>query len=167
MDTVQASENNLSSSRNRTIDKMHEIEATQDYLVIYLADQIFGIPVLQIQDVLGARDVTRVPLAPPEVSGSLNLRGRIVTAINVRKKLDLGDYEGDKDPLSVVVEHEGELYSLVIDRVGDVIGIKDKEVKETPPTLDDLWRSISNGIYRMEGNLLIVLDVAKLLDTVH
>ena len=169
MDTVQLTDNsnNASPSRNRAIDKMHEVELTHDYLIIHLADQTFGIPVLQIQDVLRAMDVTRIPLAPPEVSGSLNLRGRIVTAINIRKKLGLGQCEDLKDTLSVVVEHEGELYSLIIDRVGDVVGIKDKDIKETPPTLDELWRSISNGIYRMDGNLLIILDVAKLLDTVH
>ncbi len=144
-----------------------DTDPTSDYLVIYLDDQIFGVPVLQIQDVLGNIAFTRVPLAPPEVSGALNLRGRIVTAINVRQRLGLGKYEGEKPPLSVVVEHNSELYSLVIDRVGDVISIKDHDVKDNPPTLDELWRDISTGIFRTEKQLMLILDVSKLLESVH
>jgi purine-binding chemotaxis protein CheW len=144
-----------------------DVEPYADYLMVHLADQIFGIPVLQIEDVLRNRQVTRVPLAPAEVSGALNLRGRIVTAINVRCRLDLGVYPDDADPLSIVVEHKGELYSLIIDRVGDVVSIKDHLIESNPPTLDSLWRDISSGIYRNENKLMIILDVSKLLDTVH
>jgi len=144
-----------------------DIEPTADYLIIHLEDQIFGVPVLQIQDVLRDIKFTKVPLAPAEVSGSLNLRGRIVTAINVRQRLGLGPYMGDKPSLSVVVEHEGELYSLVIDSVGDVLSIKDNSIQYNPPTLDPLWRDISTGIHRMDEKLMLVLDVSKLLEAVH
>jgi purine-binding chemotaxis protein CheW len=147
------------------LDDDNELRA--DYLTIYLEDQIFGVPVLQVQDVLNETQFTRVPLAQEEVAGALNLRGRIVTAINVRQRLGLPLYDGKANPLSVVVEHEGELYSLVIDSVGDVISIKEREIQDNPPTLDPLWHDISTGIYRMEGKLLLVLDVAKLLDSVH
>lgn len=144
-----------------------DIEPSADYLTIFLADQIFGIPVLQIQDVLGNMLVTRVPLAPAEVSGALNLRGRIVTAINVRRRLGLPEYKGEKEALSVVVEHNNELYSLIIDKVGDVITIYDRDLEANPPTLDVVWRDISDGIYRMDNNLMIILDVSKLLESVH
>jgi purine-binding chemotaxis protein CheW len=142
-------------------------ESTTDYLIIYLADQIFGIPVLHIQDVLSQQKVTKVPLAPPEVSGSLNLRGRIVTAIDVRRRLGLPQDPENSKRMSVVVEHNNELYSLIIDRVGDVISLKNSEFKDTPPTMDQLWRSISDGIFRMDKQLLVILDVSKLLGTVH
>lgn len=144
-----------------------DVEPAADYLIIHLEDQIFGVPVLQVQDVLRDIQFTKVPLAPPEVSGALNLRGRIVTAINVRQRLGLPLYDGETNPLSVVVEHEGELYSLVIDRVGDVLGIKDADIQDNPPTLDPLWRDISTGIYRMDNKLLLVLDVSKLLEAIH
>jgi purine-binding chemotaxis protein CheW len=144
-----------------------DVEPGSDYLIIYLADQIFGIPVLQIQDVLRDMQVTHVPLAPYEVSGALNLRGRIVTAINVRRRLGLPEYDGNRGGLSVVVEHNHELYSLVIDRVGDVVTVYDKDLEANPPTLDEVWKNISNGIFRMDNNLLIVLDVSKLLDSVN
>ena len=146
--------------------KVTEVATAHDYLVVHIADQIFGIPVMQIQDVLRHMAFTRVPLAPAEVAGALNLRGRIVTAINVRKKLGLSVEDMPENPMSVVVEHDHELYSLMIDKVADVISIEETQIKETPPTLDDLWRDISNGIYKMDGRLLLLMDVSKLLGAV-
>lgn len=147
----------------------HSVEAdrSRDYLTIIIAGQMFGIPVLQIQDVLGPQKVTRIPLAPPEVAGSLNLRGRIVTAIDVRRRLGLEAAEAGKSRnMSVVVEHEGELYSLVIDRVGDVLTLYEKNFESNPPTLDPVWRSVSLGVYRLERELLVILDVARLLGSI-
>jgi purine-binding chemotaxis protein CheW len=140
---------------------------SSDFLTILIAGQIFGIPVLQVQDVLGEQKVTRIPLARPEVAGSLNLRGRIVTAIDVRCRLNLPPREKNAREMSVVVEHDGELYSLIIDQVGDVMSLNDTDFENNPATLDPLWRSISAGIYRLEKQLLVVIDVPKLLDTVH
>lgn len=154
------------------LDREHEaaIKAgeSEDYLTVMIADQLFGIPVLQVQDVLGQQSVTRIPLAPPEVAGSLNLRGRIVTAINVRRRLGLSERDdGKKSDMSVVVEHDNELYSLIIDEVGDVLALYSKDFDSNPATLDPVWRDISLGIYRLDDRLLVVLDVPKLLDTVH
>lgn len=140
-----------------------DVNRTVDYLTIIIKDQLFGIPVLQVQDVLRQQRVTYVPLAPPEVAGALNLRGRIVTAINVRRRLGLPDLPEGTPTMSVVVEYEGELYSLIIDKVGDVLPI-DEERKETVPgTLNPTWREVANGIYRLDGQLLVIMDVAKLL----
>lgn len=144
----------------------HEENAeSRDYLTITIADQLFGIPVLQVQDVLGEQKVTRVPLAPKEIAGSLNLRGRIVTAINVRCSLGLADRESSRNDMSVVVEHDSELYSLIIDKVGDVLNLKDGDFEKNPATLDPLWRDVSSGIYRLDKRLLVVLDVPKLIDS--
>lgn len=143
---------------------------TQDFLTINIADQRFGIPILQIQDVLGDQNVTTIPLAPPEVAGSLNLRGRVVTAIDVRRRLGLERMEDEdsagKKSMGVVVEHHDELYSLIIDGVGDVLRLKDDDFENTPPTLDPLWRNISDGIYRLDNDLLIILDIPKFLGSV-
>ncbi len=143
---------------------------TQDFLTINIADQRFGIPILQIQDVLGDQNVTTIPLAPPEVAGSLNLRGRVVTAIDVRRRLGLERMEDEdssgKKSMGVVVEHHDELYSLIIDSVGDVLRLKDDDFENTPPTLDPLWRNISDGIYRLDNDLLIILDIPKFLGSV-
>lgn len=137
-----------------------------DFLTITIADQVFGVPVLQVQDVLGPQKVTRIPLAPPEIAGFLNLRGRIVTAIDVRRRLGLEPRPRGEKQMSVVVDHEGELYSLVIDEVGDVLSLPGTDYEYNPATMDPLWRAVSGGIYRLEGRLLIVLDVPKLIGMV-
>ena len=136
----------------------------RDYVTLTIADQLFGIPVLTVQDVLGPQNIARVPLAPKEVAGSLNLRGRIVTAIDVRPRLGLPNREGGKSAMSVVVEHESELYSLLVDSVDEVLSLNSRDYQRNPPTLDPRLRDFSDGIYRLNGSLLVVLSVASLLD---
>lgn len=133
-----------------------------ELLTIYIKDQPFGIPILQVQDVLGHQQVTPIPLSAPEIEGALNLRGRIVTAINVRTRLGLPPAEHG-EPMSVVVEHEHELYSLLIDRVGDVLRLNRDSFEKTPATLDPLWKETALGIHQLDDTLLIVLDISKLL----
>ncbi len=136
----------------------------RDYVTMSIADQMFGIPVLTVQDVLGTQAITRVPLAPPEVAGSLNLRGRIVTAIDVRPRLGMAKRDEGKKPMSVVVEHDGELYSLLVNSVGEVLSLDTKDYQRNPPTLNPRLREFSDGIYRLNGSLLVVLSVASLLN---
>lgn len=133
------------------------------FVTMLIAGQMFGVPVLQVQDVLGPQRITRVPLAPPEVSGSLNLRGRIVTAIDVRIRLGLPPRPNDMQGMSVVVDHNGELYSLIIDKVGEVMSLFGADYEKNPATLDPRWQDVSNGIYRLKDGLLVVLDIARLL----
>lgn len=136
---------------------------TREFVTLFVDKQIFGIPVLQVQDVLGPQKITRVPLAPREVAGSLNLRGRIVTAIDVRTRLGLCALETNVKSMSVVVDHNGEYYSLIVDQVGEVMALSSGDYENTPATLDARWRDISAGVYRLKEQLLIVLDVNKLL----
>jgi purine-binding chemotaxis protein CheW len=135
-----------------------------DYVTFVIAGQLFGIPVLKVQDVLASCEVTRIPLAPPEIAGALNLRGRIVTAIDVRLRLGLAAREGDGEEMSIVVDQGGELYSLMVDEVGEVLSLDPKGFQRNPPTLDPRFREYSNGIYRLKERLLVVLDVDGLLD---
>jgi purine-binding chemotaxis protein CheW len=138
--------------------------ATNDFVTMTIADQLFGIPVLSVHDVLGPQKITHVPLSPPEVAGVLNLRGRIVTAINVRRRLGLPDVEGGQSGMSVAVEYDGESYSLLIDQVGEVLSMSPDAFEQNPVTLDPRWREVAAGIYRMDDGLMVVLDVAKLLN---
>src|SRR5271168_3504610 len=135
-----------------------------DFVSIVIGGQLFGIPVLQVQDVLGPQRITRIPLAPPEVAGSLNLRGRIVTAIDVRLCLGLEKRSADQPGMSVVVDHGTEFYSLIVDNVGEVLTLPAASMERNPATLDPRWREISNGIYRLDEQLLVVLDADRLLD---
>ena len=135
----------------------------QEFVTMMIDDQWFGIPVLTVQDVLGNQSITRVPLAPSEVAGALNLRGRIVTAIDVRVRLGLPARGAGEEKMSVVVDHAGELYSLLIDSVGEVLRLASSSFERSPPTLDQRLREVSSGIYRLDDKLLVVLDVARLL----
>lgn len=136
----------------------------RDYVTMSIGGQLFGIPVLKVQDVLGSQTITRVPLAPVEVAGSLNLRGRIVTAVDVRLRLGLPKRENDKGAMSVVVEHENELYSLLVDSVGEVLSLESRDYQRNPPTLNPRLREFSDGIYRLNDSLLVVLSVSSLLN---
>lgn len=137
---------------------------TQDFVTMFIDNYLFGIPVLTVQDVLNPQSITRIPLAPREVAGSLNLRGRIVTAIDVRLRLGLPKRADISRSMSVVVDIGGELYSLLVDSVGEVLSLPTASFERNPPTLDPLWREFSVGIYRLSGKLLVVLDVNRLLD---
>jgi purine-binding chemotaxis protein CheW len=140
-------------------------QATEcEFVTMIIAGQLFGIPVLQVQDVLGPQRIARIPLAPPWVAGALNLRGRIVTAIDVRRRLGLEKSEQCGTEMSIVIEHGNELYSLIVDEIGEVISCRADTIGPAPPTLNPLWREISHGIVQLEGSLLVVLDVQKLFD---
>ncbi len=137
-----------------------------DFVTFMIGDQMLGIPVLQVQDILQSDKIASIPLAPPEVKGSINLRGRIVTVFNVRQRLGLASLpaEEEKHCMGVTVELEHELYTLQVDRVGDVIGLPTEEFENNPGTLDPLWREFTTGVYRLEGRIMVVLDVERLLN---
>ena len=138
--------------------------ATSDFVTMRVGSQMVGLPVLSVQDILAQQRLTRIPLAPPEVAGSLNLRGRIVTAIDMRKRLGLDPRPDDEPSMYVVVDYQGELYSLIIDAIGDVLSLPDDRFERTPATLDPTWLSVSTGVFRLDEELLVVLEVARILD---
>jgi len=150
------------SSSSTALTALNESAAGM-FVTMTVANQLFGIPVLQVQDVLGPQRIAHVPLAPAEVLGSLNLRGRIVTAVDVRTRMGLPPLDDKNEGMSVVVEHDNELYSLVVDKVGEVMSLPQADYERNPSTLDPRWQDVSNGIYRLQGMLLVVLDVARLL----
>lgn len=145
-------------------DSIHDGDDNRDFVSMSVAGQLFGLPVPAVQEVLGPQRMTRVPLAPPEVAGSLNLRGRIVTAIDLRTRLGLGPRADGEAGMNVVVECDGAPYSLVVDSVGEVLHFSPEDRERTPATLDALWRQIAAGIYRLDDRLMVVIDVANLLD---
>ncbi len=134
-----------------------------EFVTIRLAGQLLGIPVLAVHDVLNAQKITRIPLAPSWVAGVLNLRGRIVTAIDLRQRLGFPPRDDGGDDMSVVIEYRGEPYSLQIDSVGEVLTLEADGLEKNPVTLDSRWREVSRGIYRLDGELLVILDVERIL----
>ena len=138
-------------------------EEEHSFVTLTVADQLCGVPVLGVRDILGEHKITRIPLAPPEIAGSLNLRGRIVTAIDLRRRLRLPPAREGQQMMSVVAEQGGELYALLVGQVSEVMSLKATAFERNPPTLPPAWAQYSSGIYRLEGRLLVVLDVGKLL----
>lgn len=139
--------------------------AAEQFLTFTLAGQLFGVAVLQVNDVLGPQKITRTPLSPSAIAGVMNLRGRIVTAIDVRRCLQQPDRPKGEHNMSVVVEQKGELFSLMIDTVGDVLSLSKETFEEVPETLDAGWRSIATGIHKLPEGILVILDVHQLLQT--
>jgi purine-binding chemotaxis protein CheW len=139
--------------------------ANNEFVTFRLARQLLGIPVLSVHDVLKQQVITRTPLAPDWIAGVLNLRGRIVTAIDLRRRLDLpARTKDDGKGMSIVIEHRGEPYSLLIDQIGEVLMLGDEIFERNPVTLDPMWRQISAGIYRLQDELMVILDVHQLLE---
>jgi purine-binding chemotaxis protein CheW len=139
-------------------------DVPREFVTMTVAGQLFGIPVLTVQDVLGEQRITCVPLALPEVAGTLNLRGRIVTAIDMRRRLRLSPRDQGSVAMNVVVDRAGELYSLIVDSVGEVLSLPAEQFERNPSTLEATWREVSVGVYRLENGLMVVLDVNRLLD---
>jgi purine-binding chemotaxis protein CheW len=138
----------------------------EDQLVTMIVDdQLFGIPILQVQDIVEASEITPVPLAPSAIAGVLNLRGRIVTVVDLRKLLDNHEEVPWESQMGVTVEHKGDLYTLLVDAIGDVRTLPRRDFDKAPSTMEDNIRQLCSGIYRLRGNLLVVLDVARILHT--
>jgi purine-binding chemotaxis protein CheW len=140
-----------------------EEQSTCTYVTLTLADQLCGVPVLAVRDVLADQTIARIPLAPREVAGSLNLRGRIVTAIDLRERLRLPPRQAGAPSMSIVTEQGTELYALLVDQVSEVVSLPAAGLERNPPTLPALWAEHSRGIYRLEERLLVILDVERLL----
>lgn len=134
----------------------------QRIIMMGVGGQTFGTPVELIEDVLRSLDVTPIPLAPSEVAGALNLRGRIVTVIDLRKKLALQGEESTSEA-AVVFSYDGELYGLRVDKVAEVVSVPLQEIKPVPENLPDEWASMASGVYPTKDGLVVILSPDRLL----
>ena len=138
--------------------------STTEFVTVTIGGHLFGLPIARVQDVFVPERLTRVPLAPPEVAGILNLRGRVVTAIDMRSRLDLGAQTPGQPVMAIGIEFKGESYGLLVDAVGEVMALPDSECQAKPANLDPRLARVAAGVYRLEGQLLVVLDVDCVLD---
>jgi purine-binding chemotaxis protein CheW len=138
-----------------------------EYVTVLLGGQLFGLPISRVQDVFMPERLTRVPLAQPEIAGVLNLRGRIVTAIDMRCRLGLPGRDEKRPPMAVGIECKGESYGLLIDTVGEVLKLDDTSREPNPVNLDARLAQISAGVHRLDGQLLVILDVDRVLEMGH
>lgn len=135
-----------------------------EYVTVMISGQLFGLPISKVQDVFMPERMARVPLASAEIAGVLNLRGRIVTAIDMHCRLGLGKRPTDRSAMAVGIEFHGESYGLLIDSVGEVLKLAENSSEPVPVNLDPHLARVSSGVYRLEKQLLVVLDVDRIFD---
>jgi purine-binding chemotaxis protein CheW len=141
----------------------HPLMVNAEYVTVTIGSQLFGLPIGRVQDVFVLSQMTRVPLAPDDIAGVINLRGRIVTAIDLRQRLGVSGSAG-RAQMAVGIESEGESYGLVIDAVGEVVKLGNETFEPVPVNLDERLKRVASGVHRLDGALLVVLDVDRLLD---
>ena len=135
-----------------------------EYVTFTVAGQLFGLPIERVQDVFKPTRMTRVPLAGPEIAGVLNLRGRIVTSIHLSNRLDLRGRAEATPPMAIGIEFGAESFGLLVDTVGEVLKLPDGEREQNPINLDRRLARVCAGVFRLDGQLLVVLDVDRVLD---
>jgi purine-binding chemotaxis protein CheW len=137
---------------------------TKQYCTFLLDGRYFGVEVQQVQEVIRYQEMTRVPLASPVISGLINLRGRIVTAIDLRRRLGLADRPADQQPMNVIVRASEEAISLLVDEIGDVIEVPADKFEKPPETISAFARTLIKGAYKLEDRLMLVLDTQEAVE---
>jgi purine-binding chemotaxis protein CheW len=143
---------------------MNDTTKYDDYVTFTTAGQMFGLPIERVQDVFKPANITRVPLAGPEIGGVLNLRGRIVTTINLARRLGLESRVQGSAPMAIGIESDAESFGLLVDVVGEVLKLPEGDREANPINLDRKLARVSDGVFRLDGHLLIILDIDRVLD---
>lgn len=139
----------------------------RQFCTFYLGDDFFGVDVRRVQEVLRHQQQTRVPLAPKMIRGLINLRGQIVTALDLRCRLGLGEPAEDTIPINVVVRTEDGPVSLLVDEIGDVVEVTDDDFEPPPETVKGIARELVVGTYKLPDRLLLILDTDKTVNLEH
>ena len=147
--------------QEQTADNTHLDNVSGQYSTFFVEDLFFGIDVLQVQEVLRYQEMTGVPMAPGVIEGLINLRGQIVTAIDMRRRLQLGVRPDGQQPMNMVVRTEDGAVSLLVDEIGDVLEVGAETFEPPPENVDPAVRELIRGVHKLEGNLLLILDSAK------
>jgi purine-binding chemotaxis protein CheW len=135
-----------------------------EYVTAIVGGQLFGMPIERVLDVFVPERLTRVPLAPDEIAGVLNLRGRIVTAICMRRRLELPPRGTGEKCMAMGIENRDEAYGLIVDAVGEVLKLPAASRDAVPVNLAPSWSRLAAGVHRLEGRLLVVLDIDRLFE---
>ncbi|HVQ93277.1 MAG TPA: chemotaxis protein CheW [Mycobacteriales bacterium] len=138
---------------------------SRKYATFEVADQLFGVDVAKVQEVLRFSEYTHVPLAPPAVGGLFNLRGQVIAAVDLRVQLGLGPHNLSEPVMNVIVRLEDEAVSLLVDRIGEVVELTDDSIERTPDTLAGPTRELIAGTFKLDDRLMLALDVQRAVDT--
>lgn len=137
--------------------------ANRQFCTFYLDERCYGLDVLTVQEVVRSQPLTRVPLAHATVSGLMNLRGQIVTAIDLRRRLELPERTGEREPVNVVLQTEDGAVALIVDEIGEVLDVAEEQFERPPETLAGPARDLIQGAYKLPDRLLVILDPARIV----
>ena len=137
------------------------MSSEQLYSTFSLGEHHFGVDVNTVQEIIRYQKMTPVPLADPVIRGLINLRGQIVTAMDLRRRIEMDDLPADKKSMNVVIRTEDGAISLLVDEIGDVISVEDQAFEDCPETLKGVARDLIKGAYKLEKKLLLILDTKK------
>lgn len=146
---------------NLSDDSIHD-----HYLTVKIGDQLFGFPVIHLRDIFKSLEITPIPLAPKAILGSINLRGKVVTVIDLRLKFYPNINLENRKSMHIAVAHGSELLSFVVDSVGDVVNIPHTKFEPLPSTLEQHWLNIAEGVCQLNDSLIIRLNMEHLLDLI-
>ena len=141
------------------------VDRNRQYSTFYVDSLFFGIEVLKVQEVLRYLEMTSVPLAPDVIEGLINLRGQIVTAVDMRRRLDLPKRKDGETPMNMVVRSEDGPVSLLVDEIGDVLEVRADSYESAPENMPREQREMIEGVYKLDGRLLLVLNTERVLQT--
>ena len=139
--------------------------ASRQYATFEVADQLFGLDVAKVQEVLSFHEYTPVPLAPGSIGGLFNLRGQVIAAVDLRVQLGLARQALQGPVMNVILRGDGEPVSLLVDRIGEVVDLDDDAFEPPPDTLGGLTRELVIGLFKLDGRLMLALDVHQAVDT--
>ncbi len=148
----------------RTAKKIAKPQASGQFSTFFIGDLFFGVDVLHVQEVLRFQPMTPVPQAPDVIEGLINLRGQIVTAIDMRRRLRMPRLAGDRSPMNIVISTQDGAVSLLVDEIGDVLDMDAANYERPPDNLDPTARELISGVYKMKNGLMLVLDTEKAID---
>lgn len=143
------------------------MNTTRQFCTFFVADRLYGIDVMSVQEITKLMNATKVPLAPSFVHGLINLRGQIATAIGLRELFDLSDPKKSQESMNVVCKGDGLLLSLLVDQIGDVIEVEESTFEATPETINPSVGRFMQGVYKISGNLLSIIDVKKIIEVLN
>ena len=136
----------------------------KQFCTFFLDGLFFGVGVQKVQEVIRFQEMTRVPQAPPVVGGLINLRGQIVTALDLRRRLELREREANQRPMNVVVRTDDGVVSLLVDEIGDVVEVDQESFEPPPETLRGVARELVLGVYKLKDRLLLLLDTERVVN---
>lgn len=149
-----------------TTAKSEVAQTSGQFSTFFVADLFFGVDVLHVQEVLRPQLMTSVPQAPHVIEGLINLRGQIVTAIDMRRRLGLPQRAGDQAPMNIVVRTADGAVSLLVDEIGDVLDMDSATYERPPQNLNPAAKELIRGVYKLKDRLLLVLDEERTVDLV-